>query len=409
MSTDFLKDTILASFLRYARVDTMSDPHVTSVRPTTKGQMVLLELLEKELRAMGVEEMFMDPAGYLIARIPSNVSQEVKPIGFMAHVDVADDVPGNGVKPQVIHSYDGKDIRLSDEIVISDPALQNHIGETLVTSDGTTLLGADDKAGVAILIAVAGYLLTHPEIEHGEVEFIFTSDEETGGGMDAFHLENIHSEVCYTLDGGPAGEIEAECFNAATVHVTCKGVPYHLGAARGRMVNSVSMATRFISSLPPQESPEATDGRYGYYTVDEIKGKIEETTFLCYVRDFDAHRFQERIETLEELGKMIERIFPGGKVTTEVNHSYSNMADGIAAHPGVMESIFESGKKADIPLHLKVIRGGTDGARLTAMGVPTPNIFTGGHNYHSKYEWLALRDASSSARLVTQIISYWVS
>ncbi len=408
MATDFLHDTILESFIRYVQFDTMSDPHL-DVRPTTEGQMQLLVQLEKELKDMGITEMLMDPNGYLIARIRSNSSKTVKPIGFMAHVDVADDVPGNGVKPRVIDVYDGEPVVLNKDTVISDSALKNHAGETIVVSDGTTLLGADDKAGVAILMAVARYLIENPDKEHGDIEFVFTTDEETGGGMDAFKVDALNSEVCYTLDGGPAGEIEAECFNAATMEFSFKGVPYHLGAARGRMVNSVAMASAFISAIPKQESPEATDGRYGYYSVDEIHGTIDHTSLLCYVRDFDRDRFLERITTLEELAKMIERLYPGGVVETETHHSYSNMAEGIARHPGVMESIIESGRRAEIPLRMKVIRGGTDGARLTQMGIPTPNIFTGGHNYHSKYEWLAMSDACTSALLVAHIIEYWAS
>ncbi|MBN2861263.1 MAG: peptidase T [Sphaerochaetaceae bacterium] len=407
MAVDFLHDTILDLFLHYARIDTMSDPHVTDHRPTTSGQLVLLELLEDQCRELGIKDIVMDPNGYLIARMPSNTTKPVPPIGFMAHVDVADDVPGNGVKPRVISSYDGNPIRLTAEVTINDPSLQKHLGETIVVADGTTLLGADDKAGIAILMAVGGYLMRHPEIPHGEIEFIFTTDEETGGGMDAFQLENLHSTVCYTLDGGPAPEVEAECFNAATVTVTCVGVPYHLGAARGRMVNSVVMANAFITALPGQESPEATDGRYGYYSVDEIHGKIEETRFIVYVRDFDAARFRQRIETLEALSRMIGQLYPGGDVTTEVSYSYSNMAEGIDENPQVMESLYESAKHMGLELDLKVIRGGTDGARLTQLGIPTPNIFTGGHNYHSKYEYLSMSDASSSALLVTQIVRYW--
>ena len=411
MAVDFLHDTILDLFLQYARIDTMSDPHVTDHRPTSDGQLELLELLERQCREMGIDDIVKDPNGYLIARIPSTMSTSVpvQPVGFMAHVDVADDVPGNGVKPRVIPSYDGSPIVLSDDVVISDPSLKSHIGETIVVADGTTLLGADDKAGVAILMAVAKHLMSHPEIEHGEIECIFTTDEETGAGMDAFRLEHLHSRVCYTLDGGPSPEVEAECFNAATVEVTCIGVPYHLGAARGRMVNSVSMANTFISALPSQESPEATDGRYGYYSVDEIHGKIEETRFLVYVRDFDAERFHQRIRTLESLADMVRQLYPKGEVLTGVNHSYSNMAEGIARHPQVMESLERSAENLGIELTLKVIRGGTDGARLTQMGVPTPNIFTGGHNYHSKYEFLAMSDACSSALFVTEILRYWAA
>ncbi|MDD3997765.1 MAG: tripeptide aminopeptidase PepT, partial [Sphaerochaetaceae bacterium] len=242
--TPFEKD-LLDRFLRYVQVDTMSDPHVTDRRPTTAGQMDLLRMVDKELADFGITDRYFDPNGYLIARLPSNLpgGRVVKTIGFMAHVDTADDVMGNGVKPRIIDAYDGKDILLNSQYTLSvenNPALVDYIGKTLVVTDGTTLLGADDKAGLAIIMSVAKRLVEDPSILHGDVEFIITTDEETGAGMDLFPIKKINSSCCYTLDGGPYGELEAECFNASTVNVTFTGVPFHLGAARGKMVNSVT-------------------------------------------------------------------------------------------------------------------------------------------------------------------------
>lgn len=404
-------ETILKRFLRYAIVNTMSDPHVTDKRPSTDGQLELLNILYKELKELGIEKVTFDKKGYVVAKIPSNVDKDTKTIAFMAHVDTADDVWGNDVKPTVIENYDGSVISLNSDYSLDPkehPDLHDEIGHTIVVTDGTTLLGSDDKSGVAIIMALAEYLMSNSEVKHGDVELIFTSDEEIGSGMDAFDISLIDASVCYTIDGNGGGEIEGECFNAATVNIDFTGVPYHLGAARGRLVNSVSMASAFINAIPRSESPEATDGRYGYYSVDDIKGTIVHTSLSYYVRDFDKEQLEYRIETLKSVGETIEKLFPGGKVSMSVSHSYSNMAHEIKKNPQVMESVFASAKAIDLPLVEKIIRGGTDGARLTSMGVPTPNIFTGGHNIHSRYEWLSLRQAVDSARLVEEIVRYWV-
>jgi tripeptide aminopeptidase len=401
---------ILTRFLSYATIDTMSDPHVTETRPTSQGQITMLKLLQKELLELGISDTTYLETGYVIARIPSNVSKEVTPVAFMAHVDVADDVEGNGVKPRVIDSYDGGDIQLNESYTLSikeNPLLTKQKGSTIVVTDGTTLLGADDKAGVSIIMALGEYLMSHPEVEHGVVEFVFTSDEETGGGMDAFDSSLLKAKVCYTIDGTEGGEIEAECFNAATVSIDFYGIPCHLGAARGKMVNSVSMAVSFIAAVPRDESPESTDGRYGYYSVDDIKGTIEHTSVTFHLRDFDITQLHRRIDALKSLATTTQLLFPGGKVEMKEDIVYTNMADAIKANPEVMDSIWSAGKVAGLSLYEKIIRGGTDGARLSAMGIPTPNIFTGGHNLHSRFEWLSLNEAVESATLIKEIVNYW--
>ncbi len=412
MSQSSLSENLLNRFIEYVKIDTMSDPHIVDQRPTTAGQLDLLRLLEQELHEIGVEDTVFDDQGYLVARIPGNLSQgkQVPVIGFMAHVDVADDVMGNSVKPRIITAYDGNDIMLNSEFSIpveKNPDLKDYIGETLVVTDGTTLLGGDDKAGVAILMALAERLVGSQAIEHGEIELIFTSDEETGGGMDAFDVKMLKSRCCYTVDGGRRGEVEAECFNAATVEVTFNGVPYHLGAARGRMVNSVSMAVSYIASLPRNESPEATDGRYGYYCAEEIEGTSAQTHLTVYVRDFDFHELERKISTLKSLGETTEKLFPGGRVTVTEKIVYKNMFDAIKKDPVIMEAVWKSGEQLNVKLIQKIIRGGTDGARLAEMGIPAPNLYTGSHNLHSRFEWVALPAMVEATLLTEQIVSYW--
>jgi tripeptide aminopeptidase len=412
MSQSSLSHTLLDRFLRYVAIDTMSDPHIIDQRPTSSGQLELLHVIEQQLHDLDITDTTFDPNGYLIARIPSNLPAgvTVPTIGFMAHVDVADDVMGNQVKPRVINSYDGNDIILNDtfHIAVDDnPDLKAYVGETLVVTDGTTLLGGDDKAGVAILVTLAEQLMHVDAVKHGTVELVFTSDEETGRGMDAFDVNLLTARCCYTVDGGRRGEIEAECFNAATVEVTFSGIPYHLGAARGRMVNSVSMATTFIAALPASESPEATDGRYGYYCAEEIEGTSAETHLTVYVRDFDYEGLQRRITVLTSLGTTIENLFPGGKVAISSTVMYRNMYEAIKKDPIIMEAVWNAGEQLGLSLEQNIIRGGTDGARLAEMGIPAPNLYTGSHNLHSRFEWVALPAMEESTRLAEAICAYW--
>lgn len=407
-----LSQNLLERFLRYVKIDTMSDPHVVDQRPTSAGQIELLRLLEQELREIGLKDLAFDPKGYLIARIPAKLPKGKKAptIGFMAHVDVADDVMGNGVKPRVIEAYDGKDIVLNDTYTLAvkeNPELLSYLGHSLVVTDGTTLLGGDNKAGVAILMVLAEQLMSPDSIEHGPVELIFTTDEETGAGMDAFDVSQLKSRCCYTVDGGGFGEIEAECFNAATVEVDFTGIPFHLGAARGRMVNSVSMAVTFLAAIPQAQSPEATDGRYGYYCAEEISGSLAHTHVVLYLRDFEMAELERRIDALQSLAVTTEKLFPGGKVALQSKIVYQNMYDSIKKDPLIMQAIWQAGENLGIKLEEKIIRGGTDGARLAEMGIPAPNIFTGSHNLHSRFEWVAVSAMEESTLLVEQIVSFW--
>jgi tripeptide aminopeptidase len=406
---DTVSKDILERFLRYAVIDTMSDEPLAATRhPSTDGQWDLLRLLAAELKGFGIEDIVEDEHGILIARIPSNIDRKVPVIGFMAHVDTADDVMGNGVKPRVIESYEGGDIKLNDEYTIvaeENEELASYIGDTLIVTDGNTLLGSDDKAGVAEIMAAAKIVCGDPSIKHGEIELIFTCDEETGCGMDVFPYEKIRCDYCYTVDGGKRYEIEAECFNAAMAKVRFTGVSYHLGAARGRLVNAVTMAAFFVNALPQAESPEATDGRYGYYCAQTIEGNATELELTVYLRDFDLEVLDRRIETLRELAKATEALYPNGKVTVDAKHSYYNMIFAAKEKPFAMDSLYEAGRRLGMPLEQQLIRGGTDGARMAnEKKIPCPNIFTGGHNLHSRFEWAALPAMTDSTALILELV-----
>ncbi|MCK5154955.1 MAG: peptidase T [Spirochaetales bacterium] len=408
---NLLENSILNRFLRYVQIDTQSNHH-NSEKPTTPGQWDLLRLLEKELSDAGIMDIELDQYGYLIARIPSTLPEgrAAPVIGFMAHVDTAGDMSGKNVKSKVIEQYDGKEIQLSGEWVLSpdtNPELLKYTHQTLITTDGTTLLGADDKAGAAEIMAAVEYLMNHPEIEHGEVELIFTPDEETGTGMDLFPVSKLNSRCCYTMDGGERGTVDAECFNAAKVEISFTGVMYHLGSARGRMVNAVTMAASFITMLPQAESPEATDSRYGYYCPLEIEGTAESSKLTLYLRDFEIEEIERRRKVLDSIAGTLEDIYPGGKVAVDFNMQYLNMREYISKDPLVMEKLEKAAANIGIAVSREIIRGGTDGARLCAMGIPTPNIFTGGHNYHSRYEWAALSVMTEAAQLIQELIILW--
>lgn len=414
MSTEaFLQQDILERFLRYTKIDTRSDEHA-SCKPSSPGQWDLIHLLEKELEELGIEDQSTNEDGFLIARVPSNLPDDtnVPAIGFMAHVDTSPDMPGNGVKAQLIEAYDGKDIRLNDQYslkVEENPILLEYVGRPIITTDGTTLLGSDDKAGVAEIMAVLRYLKEHPEMPHGPIEIIFTCDEETGHGMDRFPVEQLRSRCCYTLDGGRRGEVEYECFNAAKVRLTFDGVMIHPGSARGVMVNALTMATRFCSLIPQAESPETTDGLQGYYYLDQIEGDSLSCTLWVNLRDFEAEGLKRRKEVVRAAAQAVEAASGTGRVTMEVIDQYKNMREYIQKDPLVTQMLLDALKRLQIPALSIPIRGGTDGSRLSEMGIPTPNIFTGGHNMHSRYEWAAVDTMVEASAVMLMLIELWCS
>ena len=403
------REGVSGRFIRYAQYDTMSCPAKVGVqRPTSSGQVVLQKALVEELKELGLEVDYGKESvvhGILRSNCPG-----ARAVAFMAHVDTADDVMGNGVRP-MRHIYKGGDIVLPGTTIraCDNPELAQYVDSEIITSDGTTLLGADDKAGLAEIMEAVNYLVGHPEIRHGDVEVFFTPDEETGSGMDMFPYHEMISKVCYTLDGGPEGEIETECFNAATVDIAIHGVSTHLGSARGRLVNALKVASMIADTLPHSESPEATDGRYGYYHVGAIEGTNVEARMEIFIRDFDSGSFDERIRALEALARAVADIYHAS-IDIDVHVSYRNMASANARHPEALEAVMEAGRRLGLDLHQELIRGGTDGARMAEKaGVPCPNLFTGGHNFHSLEEWVSVDVMSESVNMVLAIIDYQVA
>jgi tripeptide aminopeptidase len=342
--------------------------------------------------------------------MPANTEAKVPAIGFMAHVDTSSDVSGRGVQPQLHENYAGGEIELGEGRNLSPvdyPELAEYHGDTIITSDGTTLLGADDKAGIAEILTAIHWLREHPEYPHGELEFIFTPDEETGKGMNLFPLDSLHAEYCYTMDGGKRGVIEGECFNAYVSRIRFIGSVIHLGHARGKLVNAVTMAASFVSMLPQAESPEATDGRYGYYAPFEIKGGLDEAELEVYLRDFEKEGMERRLAVLHSIAEAVEAAFPGGEVKVESKRMYSNMREHTSKEPRVIKLLDRAVRAAGVdPVHT-IIRGGTDGSRLSEMGIPTPNVFNGGHNFHSTHEWASAHTMVEATETILHLVKLW--
>ncbi len=404
LADPYLADAILSRFLRYVRIDTTSDRNATEI-PSTQRQWDLIRLLETELRDIGLKDVEVKEAGYIIARIPASPGLEALPcIGFMAHVDTSSDVSGSGVEPRVHRDYRGQDLVLEGGTILSTrdfPELAGRDGDTIITSDGRTLLGADDKAGLSEIMAVAALLTADPSLRHGPIELIFTPDEETGKGLDLFKTEWLRSKACYTMDGGALGEVEYECFNAWEVKAQFTGSVIHIGYARGKLANATSMAADFIAGLPRSESPESTDGWYGYYCPLDVKGDLEKA------EDFSVPGMERRLEALRAMAAATQARFPGGKVDLSFKKQYLNMRERLDAAPQVLELLEAAARWVGVETRSKPIRGGTDGARLTEMGVPTPNVFTGSYNFHSTREWASLYEMVLSARVLLNLAQAW--
>lgn len=396
--------------MKYARIWTTSDRQNPQT-PSTPGQWELAKALVEELRQIGVGDVKLTDHCYVIARLPASAGKEQMPtVGFLAHMDTSEEVSGKNVNPILVENYDGEKIPLSNGLCLDpneSPDLAAHKGKSLIHTDGNTLLGADNKAGIAIIMGAAEYLLTHPEIKRPQVEIIFSPDEETGKGLPGFLLSDVQASVCYTVDGGEEGELEWECFNAWAAEVTFSGISMHLGQARGRMVNAVLMASTYAAMLPRNESPEATDGYYGYYCPLSINGDVENAALEIFVRDFDKNEGERRLKALQLYAEAVQAQFPGGKVTVNTHLQYSNMSEKISEQPLVLEKLRQAYTNSGVAIRETLIRGGTDGSRLTAMGIPTPNIFTGGRNFHSRMEWLSVPEMAASCRVVTELVRLW--
>ena len=397
---------LLGRFLDYTAYDTMSLPQLAGRRrPTSEGQERLLLRLLSELQEAGIDAVYGSEK-VVMGRLPGNAGSRT--VGFMAHVDTADDVPGNGVKARVWDDYDGSDIELGGITIKADenPDLALYRGSTVITGDGTTLLGADDKAGAAIIMEVISYLASHPEIPHPEIEVFFTPDEETGSGMDSFPFGWMRSSCCYTLDGGREGEVETECFNAASAVIRIHGDATHFGSGRGRMHNAVTAAAAMISALPQAESPEATDGSYGYFCADGIEGSVAETSFTIHLRDFEAEGLERRKAAVRAIAEAVSLAYHV-RIDADIQDQYRNMGEASFRDPFPSEAIVRAAGKLGFPVSFGKVRGGTDGARLAERGIPSPNLYTGGHCFHSLSEWIALEAMERSAELMLAIIQEW--
>lgn len=401
--------TVLERFLKYVKVDTQSVEDVENF-PSSEKQKNLGRMLLEELRELGAEDTVMDENGYVYAKLSAtDGGKETKTLGFLAHMDTSPDASGEGVKPQLFENYDGGDILLNEEkhIVLSPkeyPELSRYIGQTIITTDGTTLLGADDKAGVAEIMTMAEYLLTHPELAHGPIAIAFSPDEEVGRGVDFFNLKQFGADVAYTVDGGGLGELEYENFNAASLSVTVHGVNVHPGEAKNKMKNAIRIAMEFDGMLPGTEKPELTEGYEGFFHLMHFDGGVEETKLSYIIRDHDRERFEGKKALADNIGRFLNTLYGEGTVEVVMQDSYYNMKEKITPdYLYLIDNAAEAMKALDITPSIQPIRGGTDGARLSFMGLPCPNICTGGHNYHGRFEYCVLESMEKIVKLLISL------
>jgi len=405
-----LAEDVLDRFVRYVRIDTQADPS-SETYPSTSNQLELSRLLVEELQALGLEDARLTEHGYVFATLPGNAAETV--VGLLAHVDTASDTPGSGVNPIVHHDYEGGPIVLpGDSSRVLDPAetpeLAVRLGHDIVTSDGTTLLGADDKAGVAEIMAAVAWLARHPDVPHATVRVGFTVDEEISRGTDHFDLDEFGAAVAYTLDGSGLGSLESESFAAKEIVITIRGRGTHPGSAKGKLVNSLKLAARLIDSLPADTlSPETTEGREGFVHPSRVRGTPEETTITFIARDHDDAKLEEHVQLLRDLADDVVRQEPRARVTVDVEFQYGNMGRAIDAHPRVVQAAVEAYRRVGVEPVFEPIRGGTDGSRLSAEGLPTPNLFTGGQDYHSYTEWASVQDMAAAAAMVVELVKIW--
>ncbi|WP_028559116.1 peptidase T [Paenibacillus pinihumi] len=402
-----MKQELIDRFTSYARIDTQSDDN-SSTCPTTPGQLILANKLVEELKEIGMQEVTLDENGYVMATLPANADGPVPTIGFLAHLDTATELTGAGVNPQLVENYDGGDIVLNagQSVILSPrdfPALSGYKGQTLITTDGTTLLGADNKAGIAEIMVAMHYLIDHPEIKHGKLRVAFTPDEEIGRGPHKFDVKAFGADFAYTVDGGPLGELEYESFNAAAAKIVCKGVNVHPGTAKNKMIHSTKMAMELHSKLPAKEAPEHTEGYEGFFHLTSMSGNVEETKLQYIIRDFKRDQFEARKEKLSSIVKELQTVYGEDRITLELKDQYYNMRDKIEPVKEIVNTAHEVMVGLGIQPIVKPIRGGTDGSQLSYMGLPTPNIFTGGENYHGKYEFVSVDNMVKASTVIVGI------
>lgn len=398
--------TVVDRFLEYVKFDTQSD-ELTNLTPSTPGQMIFARHLEKELRSMGLSDITLDDNGYLMATLKGNVDKKVPTVGFIAHLDTSPDMSGKHVAPRIVENYDGGDIVLNaaNGIVLEPakfPELLDYKGQDLIVTDGNTLLGADDKAGIAEIITAVDYLMHHPEIKHGDIRIAFNPDEEIGQGAHKFDVGLFNADWAYTMDGGEIGELEFENFNAAVAKVTFKGRNVHPGYAKHKMLNSIRVANQFIIMLPRWETPEHTEGYEGFYHLISIEGSVEETVLTYIIRDHDRDRFERRKKELEHLTRKINNEFPDC-ASIEIKDQYFNMREKIEPVMHIIDTAIQAMKNVDVTPKVQPIRGGTDGAQLSFKGLPCPNIFAGGLNFHGRYEFVPIPSMEKATQVIVEI------
>ncbi|MCH5215681.1 MAG: peptidase T [Muribaculaceae bacterium] len=402
-----MNQTVVDRFLSYVKFDTQSD-ELTNLTPSTPGQMIFAQHLEQELKSLGLENISLDENGYLMATLPGNTKKsDVPTIGFIAHLDTSPDLSGRHVSPRIVENYDGGDITLNadNNVVLSPnqfPELKDYIGQDLIVTDGTTLLGADDKAGIAEIISAVVYLQNHPEIEHGDIRIAFNPDEEIGKGAHKFDVERFGADWAYTMDGGAIGELEYENFNAAVAKVTFTGLNVHPGYAKHKMLNSIRVANQYAIMLPRWETPEHTEDYEGFYHLIGFEGSVEKTVLTYIIRDHDRARFESRKRELEHLTRKVNCEFPGC-VSIEIKDQYFNMREKIEPVMHIIDIAVEAMKESDITPKVVPIRGGTDGAQLSFKGLPCPNIFAGGLNFHGRYEFVPIKSMEKAVEVICQI------
>lgn len=399
--------TVIERFLKYVTFDTQSDES-TGVTPSTPKQMVFAQYLKTELEELGLKDISLDENGYLFATLPSNVDYEVPVVGFIAHMDTSPDMSGENVQPRIVEKYDGKDIPLcAEENIILSPAnfpeLLDHVGEDLIVTDGHTLLGADDKAGIAEIVGAVAYLMAHPEIKHGDIRIGFNPDEEIGLGAHKFDVEKFGAKWAYTMDGGEVGELEFENFNAAAAKIRVKGLNVHPGYAKNKMINSLLVANEYASLLPANETPGTTEGYEGFYHLIGMEGEVENTVLSYIVRDHDREKFEARKQALLDYAAQLNEKYGEGTVTVELKDQYYNMRQQVEPLMHIIDIAFAAMQEAGVTPKVKAIRGGTDGAQLSFKGLPCPNIFAGGLNFHGRYEFVPVQSIEKAMNVVVKI------
>lgn len=406
-----MKDKLIERLTHYATIDTQSNEDNPEC-PSTKGQWELAHLLIEELQAIGLQDVTVDEHAYVMATLPSNVDQEVPTIGFLAHLDTATDFTGKGVKPQLVKNYNGADIVLNqvNNILLSPneyPALLNYTGHTLMTTDGTTLLGADNKAGIAEIMTAMEYLVQHPDIPHGTIRVAFTPDEEIGRGPHKFDVQRFDADYAYTIDGGPLGELQYESFNAAAAKITVKGNNVHPGTAKDKMIHATKLAMDIHQQLPSEESPEYTEGYEGFYHLISLEGDVERAKLYYIIRDHSREKFIQKKDNLTKIVNNLQEKYGQEQVQLEMKDQYYNMAEKIEPVKYVVDIAAKAMKELDIQPLIQPIRGGTDGSQLSFMGLPTPNIFTGGENFHGKHEFISIENMEKAVLTIVKIAEHF--